>query len=151
MSRKYQDNRSESVDLALQALGRHGYIRENARVQYLRDVRITRIVEGTNGIQVLDLVGGKLPVHLGRYLRGCFRPVSAYMDRHGASRERFDCATRFAQSRLRQRRGRRLPEVILVSGPGLPSGANGRDSVSSFGAWRQTRCDDRPAVLTVES
>jgi hypothetical protein len=37
-----------------------GYIEETGAAQYLRDVRITSIYEGTNGIQAADLVSRKL-------------------------------------------------------------------------------------------
>ena len=37
-----------------------GFIEETGAAQYLRDVRITPIYEGTNGIQAADLVGRKL-------------------------------------------------------------------------------------------
>jgi len=40
--------------------GGHGYIREWGQEQLVRDVRITQIYEGTNGIQSLDLVGRKI-------------------------------------------------------------------------------------------
>ena len=43
-----------------QIFGGHGYIREWGQEQLVRDVRITQIYEGTNGIQALDLVGRKL-------------------------------------------------------------------------------------------
>ncbi|WP_024696052.1 acyl-CoA dehydrogenase C-terminal domain-containing protein [Pseudomonas syringae] len=43
-----------------QVLGGHGYIREWGQEQLVRDVRITQIYEGTNGIQALDLVGRKI-------------------------------------------------------------------------------------------
>jgi alkylation response protein AidB-like acyl-CoA dehydrogenase len=42
-----------------QIFGGHGYIREWGQEQLVRDVRITQIYEGTNGIQALDLVGRK--------------------------------------------------------------------------------------------
>ncbi|WP_020411563.1 acyl-CoA dehydrogenase C-terminal domain-containing protein [Microbulbifer variabilis] len=42
-----------------QVFGGHGYIREWGQEQLVRDVRITQIYEGTNGIQALDLVGRK--------------------------------------------------------------------------------------------
>ncbi len=47
-------------DMAVQVHGGMGYIEETGIVQYLRDVRITAIYEGTNGIQAMDLVGRKL-------------------------------------------------------------------------------------------
>ena len=43
-----------------QVLGGHGYIREWGQEQLVRDVRITQIYEGTNGIQALDLMGRKI-------------------------------------------------------------------------------------------
>lgn len=43
-----------------QVFGGHGYIREWGQEQYVRDIRITQIYEGTNGIQALDLLGRKI-------------------------------------------------------------------------------------------
>jgi alkylation response protein AidB-like acyl-CoA dehydrogenase len=43
-----------------QVFGGHGYIREWGQEQLVRDVRITQIYEGTNGIQALDLMGRKV-------------------------------------------------------------------------------------------
>jgi alkylation response protein AidB-like acyl-CoA dehydrogenase len=43
-----------------QIFGGHGYIREWGQEQLVRDVRITQIYEGTNGIQALDLMGRKV-------------------------------------------------------------------------------------------
>ncbi|MFW0755388.1 acyl-CoA dehydrogenase C-terminal domain-containing protein [Pseudomonas sp. H11T01] len=40
--------------------GGHGFIREWGQEQLVRDVRITQIYEGTNGIQSLDLAGRKI-------------------------------------------------------------------------------------------
>ena len=37
-----------------------GFIEETGAAQYARDVRVTQIYEGTNGIQAMDLVGRKL-------------------------------------------------------------------------------------------
>lgn len=48
------------ADIAVQAHGGMGYIEETGAAQLLRDVRITPIYEGTNGIQAMDLVGRKL-------------------------------------------------------------------------------------------
>ena len=42
-----------------QVLGGHGYVREWGQEQYVRDIRITQIYEGTNGIQAMDLMGRK--------------------------------------------------------------------------------------------
>ena len=55
------------TDMALEStlhgqmiFGGHGYIREWGQEQAVRDVRITQIYEGTNGIQSLDLAGRKI-------------------------------------------------------------------------------------------
>lgn len=70
----------ENSSRAMQVYGGHGYIRDHGMEQYVRDARIAMIYEGTNGVQALDLVGRKLPAHIGRYLRSFFHPVLAYMD-----------------------------------------------------------------------
>ena len=46
--------------LAMQVCGGMGYIEETGIAQFYRDVRVTAIYEGTNGIQAMDLVGRKL-------------------------------------------------------------------------------------------
>jgi alkylation response protein AidB-like acyl-CoA dehydrogenase len=51
---------SEATDLGIQILGGHGYMKEWGLEQRVRDVRITRIYEGTTGIQGMDLLGRKL-------------------------------------------------------------------------------------------
>lgn len=55
----------EMASLAIQIHGGIGYIEESGLPQYLRDVRITSIYEGTNGIQAIDLVGRKLALRDG--------------------------------------------------------------------------------------
>jgi 3-(methylthio)propanoyl-CoA dehydrogenase len=48
------------ASLGIQVLGGAGYVEETGIAQRLRDVRITPIYEGTNGIQAIDLVMRKL-------------------------------------------------------------------------------------------
>ncbi len=48
------------ADLAIQIHGGMGYIEETGISQVYRDVRVTSIYEGTNGIQAMDFVGRKL-------------------------------------------------------------------------------------------
>ncbi len=74
------DMGSELANMGVQIYGGHGYIREWGMEQIVRDVRISQIYEGTNGVQALDLVGRKLGMHMGRYLRGFFHPVDAYLE-----------------------------------------------------------------------
>ena len=56
----FTDTGHECANLALQCFGGYGYMRDTGIEQYVRDVRVTQIYEGTNGIQALDLVGRKL-------------------------------------------------------------------------------------------
>jgi alkylation response protein AidB-like acyl-CoA dehydrogenase len=48
------------ADLGVQIHGGMGFVEETGAAQFLRDVRITPIYEGTNGIQAMDLVGRKM-------------------------------------------------------------------------------------------
>ncbi len=50
----------EVANLGVQIHGGMGFIEETGAAQWLRDVRIAAIYEGTNGIQALDLLGRKL-------------------------------------------------------------------------------------------
>ncbi|MBS7668836.1 acyl-CoA dehydrogenase C-terminal domain-containing protein [Croceicoccus gelatinilyticus] len=58
-----------------QVWGGHGYIAENGMEQFVRDARITQIYEGANGVQAMDLVGRKLPMHGGRAVQSFFAMV----------------------------------------------------------------------------
>lgn len=50
----------EIASLGIQVHGGMGYIEETGAAQYLRDVRISSIYEGTTGIQAIDLLGRKI-------------------------------------------------------------------------------------------
>ena len=50
----------EVAQMGIQVHGGMGFIEETGAAQFARDVRVTAIYEGTNGIQALDLVGRKL-------------------------------------------------------------------------------------------
>ncbi|MDT8326460.1 MAG: acyl-CoA dehydrogenase [Roseovarius sp.] len=47
-------------EMGVQVHGGMGFIEETGAAQYYRDVRVTAIYEGTNGIQAMDLVARKL-------------------------------------------------------------------------------------------
>ncbi|MGI9370668.1 MAG: acyl-CoA dehydrogenase [Ruegeria sp.] len=49
-----------AAETGLQVHGGMGFIEETGAAQYYRDVRVTAIYEGTNGIQAMDLVGRKM-------------------------------------------------------------------------------------------
>jgi len=83
----FTDMGFEATNLGMQVFGGHGYIREHGMEQLVRDARIAQLYEGTNGIQALDLVGRKLPRHMGRFLRRFFHPVHAFIEENQAEAE----------------------------------------------------------------
>jgi butyryl-CoA dehydrogenase len=84
----FTDLGSEAANLGVQVLGGHGYIREHGMEQLVRDARIAQLYEGTNGVQALDLVARKLPMHEGRTMRRFFDEVEGFLAVHGESDER---------------------------------------------------------------
>ena len=54
------DTGVEVANLGVQVHGGMGFIEETGAAQYARDVRVTAIYEGTNGIQAMDLVARKM-------------------------------------------------------------------------------------------
>lgn len=66
-------------ETALQVYGGYGYCKEYPAEQYLRDVKIASIYEGTNGIQSLDLMGRKLAMKQGQLFREFYEDLSAFV------------------------------------------------------------------------
>jgi alkylation response protein AidB-like acyl-CoA dehydrogenase len=95
---------SAAANQGMQVFGGHGYIREWGMEQLVRDVRITQIYEGTNGIQALDLVGRKLPTGMGRLLRRFFHPAMELVEAHQADPQLAELVLPFAKAlgRLQQ-------------------------------------------------
>ena len=77
----------EVTSLAIQVYGGMGYIEETGAAQHFRDVRITPIYEGTNGIQAADLVGRKIGVRAGASILeflATMREIDAELEAAGA-------------------------------------------------------------------
>ncbi|MDY6904136.1 MAG: acyl-CoA dehydrogenase [Thermodesulfobacteriota bacterium] len=55
-------------ETAMQCMGGYGYIKDFPVEQYLRDVKILSLYEGTNGIQAMDLMGRKMRIKDGTLL-----------------------------------------------------------------------------------
>jgi alkylation response protein AidB-like acyl-CoA dehydrogenase len=68
---------NEVAAIGVQVHGGMGFIEETGAAQYVRDVRITTIYEGTTGIQSNDLIGRKI----GRDRGGALRALIADMRR----------------------------------------------------------------------
>lgn len=63
-----------------QVFGGHGYIREWGMEQIVRDVRISQIYEGTNGVQALDLLGRKVIKDGGQAMNDFINEIRASAD-----------------------------------------------------------------------
>ncbi|MDT8344929.1 MAG: acyl-CoA dehydrogenase family protein [Thermohalobaculum sp.] len=74
------DTGIEVASLGVQVHGGMGYIEETGAAQFSRDVRVTAIYEGTNGIQAMDLVGRKLSMDGGAAARGLLAEIAATVD-----------------------------------------------------------------------
>src|SRR6478735_1115813 len=53
---------NEVASIGVQVHGGMGFIEETGAAQFMRDIRIGGIYEGTNGIQAIDLVQRKVPL-----------------------------------------------------------------------------------------
>jgi alkylation response protein AidB-like acyl-CoA dehydrogenase len=62
--------------------GGHGYVREWGQEQLVRDVRISQIYEGTNGIQSLDLLGRKVVANDGAFYEQYRNEIQAFIAKH---------------------------------------------------------------------
>ena len=76
------DTAFESCAHGQMVLGGHGYIREWGQEQLVRDVRISQIYEGTNGIQSLDLLGRKVVAPKGEYLKLYLADIEQFIETH---------------------------------------------------------------------
>tara|TARA_R110002049_G_scaffold304193_2_gene499221 strand:- start:886 stop:1812 length:927 start_codon:yes stop_codon:yes gene_type:complete len=74
------DEGSNNANLGLQVLGGAGFTTDWPLEQLVRDGRIARIYEGTNGIQAMDLVGRKLGLAGGRLIQALFDLLRDYLD-----------------------------------------------------------------------
>ena len=71
-----------NVSEAMQACGGSGYTTDWSIEQYMRDMRIALIYEGTNHIQALDLIGRKLPAKGGRAMMAFNNLITAFIRDH---------------------------------------------------------------------
>jgi alkylation response protein AidB-like acyl-CoA dehydrogenase len=69
----------ESTIAGQQVFGGHGFIREWGQEQHVRDIRITQIYEGTNGIQSLDLIGRKIAGNGGVHFKMYAEEIKQYV------------------------------------------------------------------------
>ncbi|NQU16000.1 MAG: acyl-CoA dehydrogenase, partial [Desulfobacteraceae bacterium] len=94
-------------ETAIQCLGGYGYCREYHVEQFLRDVKIASIYEGTNGIQSMDLLGRKMRINNG----GPFKAYRSELDDFCSKNE--DHSTLGEEVAGLSGAARRLEEVAL--------------------------------------
>ncbi len=102
------------TEQAMQCMGGYGYCAEYRVEQYMRDAKIFAIVEGTNGVQALDLVGRKMRIRDGA-------PARAVIGRIGLGVERIAAEERLAE--LGQRLGKANADLVEVVGTLAKKGA----------------------------
>jgi alkylation response protein AidB-like acyl-CoA dehydrogenase len=89
---------NEVAALGVQVHGGMGFIEETGAAQYVRDVRITTIYEGTTGIQANDLLGRKMGrdrgAAMGALIADMRRELEGLEDGGAAVRETRDAARR---------------------------------------------------------
>jgi 3-(methylthio)propanoyl-CoA dehydrogenase len=73
------------ASMGIQVHGGMGFIEETGAAQYLRDVRITTIYEGTTGIQAADLVGRKVARDGGAAMSALLAEMNADLEGQGSS------------------------------------------------------------------
>lgn len=84
------DKSLESAIHGQQVFGGHGFIREWGQEQLVRDIRITQIYEGTNGIQAMDLMGRKTVMNGGEFVQQYLNEIRAFADSaKGTAAEQF--------------------------------------------------------------
>jgi hypothetical protein len=69
-------------ETAVQCLGGYGYCAEYPLEQYLRDVKIMSLYEGTNGIQSMDLMGRKMRLNDGAPYRAYMEELEKFCTEH---------------------------------------------------------------------
>ncbi len=114
----------EVANLAVQVFGGQGYVSDAGVEQYVRDIRVASIYEGTNGIQALDLVTRKLGTDSGRRFDVFAARVRADLERLAGSPEvgRIHAAVREGLTRL-DRCTRRMVELNATSPRDAAAGA----------------------------
>jgi len=88
----------EVTNLGMQVHGGAGYVTDTGVEQFARDVRITQIYEGTNGVQALDLVGRKLVANNGETIKSFFEPVQAFLAEHSGNEDLAEFITPLADA-----------------------------------------------------
>jgi acyl-CoA dehydrogenase len=89
---------NEVATMGVQVHGGMGFIEETGAAQYMRDVRITTIYEGTTGIQSNDLIGRKIARDRGAAMIAFLTEMDRELEGLAATEERVDGTCRAARA-----------------------------------------------------
>lgn len=89
----------------LQLHGGSGFTKEWGMEQFVRDVRIALIYEGTNGVQALDLVGRKLAAKGGRAMFSFFAEMDDFLGEHDGNADLADFTAPLAKAKAELQEG----------------------------------------------
>ena len=70
------------TEWAIQCFGGYGYCSDYRAEQHMRDIKITSIYEGTNGIQAMDLLGRKVSMGGGKLFIGFLGWLGEFIESH---------------------------------------------------------------------
>ncbi|OPX56536.1 acyl-CoA dehydrogenase C-terminal domain-containing protein [Oceanospirillum multiglobuliferum] len=87
----------EAANEGVQIYGGHGFIHEWGMEQFVRDSRITRLYEGTTGIQALDLLGRKILMSQGESLKRFTKQVHKFCKAEEGNSELAEFTTTLSQ------------------------------------------------------
>jgi len=69
-------------ETAMQCLGGYGFCKDFPIEQYLRDIKIMSLYEGTNGVQSMDLLGRKMTLRNGAPFQAFKKEIEDFCDKH---------------------------------------------------------------------
>lgn len=137
----FTDMGFEVTSLGMQVHGGAGYIVDTGVEQFLRDARIAKIYEGTNGVQALDLVGRKLVAANGETVKSFFSAVDELLAQCSEDQALAEFATPLAAATDRLKASTGSVYQAMAGNP-LEAGAASTDYLRMFAltamAWSWT-------------
>jgi hypothetical protein len=148
---------NEVTSIGVQVHGGMGFVEETGAAQFMRDIRIGGIYEGTNGIQAIDLVQRKLPLSGGDAvareiadMRATLTRVPEFGQMHSALSEAVDAFARATDFML-EAMGSVPADGLAGAAPylrlfGYARGGTGLAEIALAGHAARTRGETDPAM-----
>ncbi|MCV6614582.1 MAG: acyl-CoA dehydrogenase C-terminal domain-containing protein, partial [Cellvibrionaceae bacterium] len=124
------DKALDCTVMGQQVFGGHGYLREWGQEQLVRDVRITQIYEGTNGVQAMDLMGRKVVANGGKFVELFAEDINAFISSCGDEMAEFTGPLQAALATLQE-----TTKTVVEQAKADPAiiGASAYDYLHQFG------------------